>query len=211
MATELTTTKTPRLPDVRRPETLSRLPPWAQERSASLKKEPQPDLDGAHREMWVLPASLILSDRQRAEGSRAIANIDAAIGMTPLSDMAYAEETTVAVLKMTMVLPSREAGELSSEAKGEAYMAALDDVPAWAVKEAIRKWYRSEYGDKHDYRWQPGPSTLREVAMLEVYRVLATKRVLSNLIAARPRIEFTPEHQERMRAAVAKHLRVQKA
>ena len=138
---------------------------------------------------------------------RHISDLTKVLTMTPYEDERHGELTLVTVTKMTMVLPSRESGDLAGEAKGEAYMAALEDVPSWAVQEAMRKWHRGEYGPKHDYKWQPAPSTLRELAMIETYRVMATLRMLSDLLAAEPLIEFTEDHRVSMKAKVAAHLR----
>lgn len=121
------------------------------------------------------------------------------LAMTPVEDERHGELTMVTVTKMMMVLPSREAGDLANEAKGEAYMAALEDVPSWAVQEAMRKWHRGECGAKHDYKWQPAPATLRELAMTETYRVKAVRRQLNDLLLAEPLIEYSEEHMAMMR------------
>lgn len=135
-----------------------------------------------------------------------VTNLNAVLAMTPYEDDRHGELTLTTVTKMTLVLPSRETGDLAGEAKGEAYMAALEDVPSWAVQEAMRKWHRSEYGPKHDYKWQPAPSTLRELAMIETYRVMGVRRKLNDLLLAEPLIEFTPERQAAMKVRVAELL-----
>lgn len=140
-----------------------------------------------------------------------IAAINQVLAMTPAEDIRHGELTLTTVSKMTMVLPSREAGELAAEAKGEAYMAALEDVPSWAVQEAMRRWHRKECGPKYDYVWQPGPSTLREVSMLEAYRVMAVRRSLTEVLNAEPLIEFTPEHETEMRSKLNMILKVRRA
>jgi hypothetical protein len=142
---------------------------------------------------------------------RHVAAINEMLAMTPYEDERHGELTLTTVTKMTMVLPSREAGDLAAEAKGEAYMAALEDIPSWAVQEAMRRWYRSECGDKHDYRWQPAPATLREVSMIEVYRAMAVRRRLTDLINAEPMIEYTPEQEAKMRKKVARYLKARSA
>jgi hypothetical protein len=142
---------------------------------------------------------------------RHISALDRIMEMTPEIGAEFAEATTIAVSKMTMVLAGKEAGELASEAKGEAFMDALEDVPSWAVQEAMRKWHRAEYGPKHDYKWQPAPATLRELAMIEVYRVKAIRRRLADLILAEPLLEFTKEQLESMQARTAKHLTMRTA
>jgi hypothetical protein len=84
-------------------------------------------------------------------------------------------------------------------------------VPSWAVQEAMRKWHRSEYGPRHDYKWQPAPATLRELAMIEVYRVMGTRRKLNDLLLAESLIEFTPEQEASMKARIASYLTVRHA
>lgn len=122
--------------------------------------------------------------------------------MTPEEDYRHAEHTVTAVSKMMLTLPSREAGDLAAEAKSEAYMAALEDVPFWAVQEAMRRWYRGECGAKHDYRWQPAPATLRELAQIETYRVRAVRRKMSELLDAEALIEFDETHCGVMREKI---------
>jgi hypothetical protein len=90
-------------------------------------------------------------------------------------------------------------------------MAALEDVPNWAVQEAMRKWHRAEYGPKHDYKWQPAPATLRELSMIETYRVMGIRRKLNDLLLAEPLIEFSPEHEASMKARIANYLTLRSA
>lgn len=139
---------------------------------------------------------------QRALIERHEKALAAIMEMTPYEDERHGEQTMLAVTKMMLVLPSRESGDLVGQAKGEAYMAALEDIPSWAVEEAMRKWYRAECGDKMDYKWQPGPATLREIAMIEVYRVMGTRRRLREILAAEPLQEFSEEHMESMKRRI---------
>jgi hypothetical protein len=149
-----------------------------------------------------------LAPEQKVVVNRHLADLETIFSMTPYEDERHGEVTLTTVTKMTMVLPSKESGDLSAEAKGEAYMAALEDVPSWAVQEAMRRWYRSEYGGKYDYKWQPGPSTLREIAMIETYRVMAIRRKLKELLLAEPLLEFTPEQESAMQIKMAQHLKI---
>jgi hypothetical protein len=132
-----------------------------------------------------------------------VTELNQILAMTPEEDISHGELTMMTVTKMMLVLPSRESGDLVGEAKGEAYMAALEDVPSWAVQEAMRRWHRAECGAKYDYKWQPAPATLREVALVEVYRVMGIRRQLNELLLAEPLIEFAAEHQEKMKARIA--------
>jgi hypothetical protein len=184
MANQLAIIEPIQLPDVRRPAKLSTLPQWLEARLTVLRREIQPDpATGQHREAPVLPRSLILGKEQKILVERHIAALDSIMGMTPEAGAEFAQATTTAVSKMTMVLAGKEAGELASEAKGEAFIDALEDVPSWAVQEAMRRWHRGECGPRHDYKWQPAPATLRELAMIEVYRVKGSA-------TAAPRLKF---------------------
>jgi hypothetical protein len=151
----------------------------------------------------VLPRYLILDRDQKSLIERHVSALERTLTMTPTENAKCAELTMIAVSKMGMVLAGRETGEYAAEARGEAYMDALDDVPSWAVQEAIRKWHRAECGPKHDYKWQPVPAMLREIAQIEVYRVRSTVRRLGQIVAAEPEVEFTDEHRSDMRARLS--------
>jgi hypothetical protein len=55
---------------------------------------------------------------------------------------------------------TQEAGR----ARAEAYLVALDDIPPWAIAEAIKRWHRGECGHGYNYRWAPAPAELRELS-----------------------------------------------
>lgn len=190
------------LPDVQRPAKLTLLPEWAEVLCATLKTETQRDRFGKYRVIAFLPREMMPSKTHCGLITNHAAALDKVLAMTPESDFRHAEQTVTAISKMMLTLPSREAGDLAAEAKSEAYMAALDDVPCWAVQEAMRRWYRGECGAKHDYRWQPAPATLRELALVETYRVRAVRRKMSQLLTAEPLIEFDEGHCQRMREKI---------
>ena len=105
---------------------------------------------------------------------------------------------------MMMVLPSVMQNELSAEARGEAFMAALDDIPVWSVQAAIRKWYRGDCGSDergrcYDYHWSPAPAELRRIAFAEMWRIKSRSQSLRRLLSAVPRIEYGDEHCRAMR------------
>jgi hypothetical protein len=199
MGTQLATIEPIQPLDVRRPARLSSLPRWVAERLAVVRNEPQADRTGKHRVTPVLPACLILSQDQKMLIEQHVRAMDTVLAMTPEADGRHGEATMVAVSKMLLVLPSRESGDLGGEAKGEAFMDALEDVPFWAVQEAMRKWHRGEHGSKHDYKWQPAPAVLRDLAMVETYQVMGTRRRLKELLIAEPLVEFTDAYRAEMR------------
>lgn len=91
------------------------------------------------------------------------------------------------VAQMLMAYPvagTQEAGR----ARAEAYLAALDDLPPWAVADAIRRWHRGECGDGYNYRWAPAPAELRGIARQPLEPALDAIRHLQDVLEA-PSIE----------------------
>ena len=79
----------------------------------------------------------------------------------------------------------------AAEARGEAYTMALDDVPSWTVRGAIRRWYRGECdkderGKPYDYQWAPDSPVLRKLALGVVGQLLSRIRDLERLLSAVP-------------------------
>jgi hypothetical protein len=70
------------------------------------------------------------------------------------------------VANMLMAYPMAGGSEESGRARAMAYLSAIDDVPPWAVAEAIRRWHRGEGGGRDaNYRFAPAPAELRYAAM----------------------------------------------
>lgn len=197
------------LPDVRRPDQMPSLPGWAASRVASMKDEYQASLaDGKHRKVPTLPASLILNPAERAEIERHATALDVLCAQTPANADEWEAATLIIITKLMLALPSSQQNEAGAEATGEAFQAALDDVPTWAVAAAVRRWYRGDCGENengkpYDYHWRPAPAELRRIALVEKWRVKARAETLRKLLAAEPLIEFSDEHCAQMRARLA--------
>ena len=193
------------LPDVRRPERMPSLPAWVTSRVASLKIEMQPDPQTRKwRNAPTLPANLILGQAQRDEIARHVADLYALCGPVPADDANVEIETLAIVTKLMMVLPSAKQNDLSAEARGEAFMDALDDLPPWAVKAAVRRWHRNEcgnnaQGEPYDCHWCPAPADLRTLALVELWRIKARAEVLDKIAQAEPLIDYSDEHCKAMR------------
>jgi hypothetical protein len=70
------------------------------------------------------------------------------------------------VANMLMAYPMAGGSEESGRARAGAYLAALDDVPPWAIADAVRRWHRGEGGGRDaNYRFAPAPAELRFSAM----------------------------------------------
>lgn len=132
----------------------------------------------------MLPAPLILTPAQRAAIDQYQAAVAHVLEQTPERNNHWSQRTLVSVSKLLMALAGREGGDLAGEAKGAAYMAALDDVPYWATEEAARLWYRGECGDQHNYNWPPAPAILRTIARRSEYAVRSRSAELQQLLGA---------------------------
>ena len=90
----------------------------------------------------------------------------------------------------------------SSDAFTEDYLDAIEDLPAWAVREAIRKWNRAESpkldGKPHAYDFRPSPPVLRRLAAHELANVRVRMIDLQKLCEAEPLIEYSDEHRRVM-------------
>jgi len=196
------------LPDVRRPERMPSLPEWAASRIASLSDAIQRDQTGRWRQVPTIPASLILKAAEREAVDQHVTALDHLCGQTPENSSKFEAAMLIVLTNMMMVVPSMTQNELSAEARGEAFMAALDDIPVWSVQAAIRRWYRGDCGNdergrRYDYHWSPAPAELRRIAFAEMWHVKSRSQSLRRLLSAVPRIEYDDEHCRHMRGRLA--------
>jgi hypothetical protein len=195
------------MPDVRRPELMQSLPEWVALRLASLQEEAtRAPNTKTTRTVTTIAPNLILNQAQREAIEDHMRALNKLNGPTPIDNANAEAATLVCLTKMMLTLPAAKQNEESAEARGEAYMIALDDLPPWTVQAAIRRWYRGDVGKnpdgtpQFDCHWAPQPSDLRTLASAELWRVQWLSRKLAAVLAAEPRAEFTDEHCAAMRA-----------
>jgi hypothetical protein len=171
------------------------LPGWAASRIAALRTDTQPDpVTGKWRQVQVLPANSTLTAAERDMLTGHSAQLQRLLTRTPMNHPASEEEVLVALTKMMSFMPSAARSDLSSEANGEAFMLALEDLPAWATVAAITRWHRGDAGNDVEGKpfnghWCPAPSDLRRVAYAEMHKVKARRDEIERLLSAvRPRI-----------------------
>jgi hypothetical protein len=148
----------------------------------------------------------MLTPQHRAAIEQHVAAVTTLLEQTPERNDRFGQRTLVAVSKLLVTLAGRESGELAGAAKGEAYMAALDDVPCWAAEEGARLWYRGECGAQHSYTWPPAPAVLRGIARQTECAVRWKVTELQQLLAAEEERVFSAEHCARMRARLGELL-----
>lgn len=183
--------------DQRRPTQMSSLPGWLVSLRGSMATNLQIDpATGRFADLLTIPADRMPTDQQRTMIADHIRSLNLYLIQTPQNDDAYEGRTIVAVTKLLLVLSLQKTSEQASDARAEAYMAALDDVPYWAVEEAIRKWYRSEYGADHNYSFAPDPAVLRKVAQIEAMRLQVRIADLERVLSAQPRQDHSKQLAE---------------
>jgi hypothetical protein len=89
------------------------------------------------------------------------------------------------IANMLMAYPTAGGSEESGRARATAYLAALDDVPPWAIADAARRWHRGEGGGRDaNYRFAPAPAELRYSVMQILQPGRQTVVHLQNLLNA---------------------------
>jgi hypothetical protein len=151
-----------------------------------------------------LPVSLILTGVEREELMRHASDLRALCRQTPENNPRAEAEMLELLAKMMWVLPSMTQNEFSAEARGEALMESLSDIPTWAVRAAIRGFYRGNAGRKpngeeYDYHWCPAPAELRRISWNMMFQVRRRADELQELLDAEPLVEFSAEHRDKMR------------
>lgn len=189
------------------PARIPSLPAWLQQRNDALGSAVQPDSQGNHREMPILPPALILSSSEREAVEHHIGGLQRFLSLeqpitirerTLTNDQAHG----VMVAGLLIKGGGAKLDKASSDALTEDYLDAIEDLPAWAVREALRVWNRAESpkldGKAHDFNWRPTPPTLRRLAQWEMVAIKARILRLEKLLDAVPLVEFSEEHRKMM-------------
>jgi hypothetical protein len=208
------------LPEVRRLDRMPSLPAWVQQRIDALESECQPDNTGKYRLMVVLPRAMILNSSERAVVEERVADraswLDVGQPIT-LDERTLSNDQAISVIIAELLINPRgsKLDDISSRALAEAYLIATDDLPAWSVRNALRKWIRGESakfdGKPHDFDWRPAPATLRRLAQMELAPIKAEMVQLEKLLIAVPRLELSDEHRAKIRARFAELLKTLQA
>jgi hypothetical protein len=183
------------------------LPAWLPQRIAALGSEMQPDSNGTRRTMVVLPPSMILNSSEREFVEQRVADraswLDVGQPIT-IDGRTLTNYQAVNVIIAKLLVKSRgsKLDETSSDALAEDYLDAIEDLPAWSVRNALRKWNRAESakfdGNPHNFDWRPTPATLRRLAEIELGPIRAEMVQLKKLLIAVPRFEYSEEHRAKM-------------
>lgn len=108
-------------------------------------------------------------------------------GALDAADAQSAGKDRLAVLsKFLLSKPMANAGEQAARARGESYMLALDDIPAWAIAEVARRWHRGECGGDYNYDYAPNTAVLRQLCLDVLRPIRDAKAHAEALLNAKP-------------------------
>jgi hypothetical protein len=195
------------LPVPRRPGILPSLPEWAERCSVAVRPELQMTADQrAFAEVLVIPEELMPTPAQRAAMTNHVDSLRSYLQQTAERSVEFEARIATAVSKLLMVLAGEKKSELAEEARSDVYLDVLDDLPCWAVEEAVRKWFRhdcgaDEKGNPYDYKWSPDPGALRRIAFIVSFEMKQRIQKMENVLNAQRYIDFS-DHFEKGRAAL---------
>lgn len=171
-------------------------PAWLKQRNDALEKGLDllpngiPDPYG----QATLPREMILNSSERAMVEQHIAELSRHVGLDqPFEHRDRVLTNDQAISTMIAELLLRRKGtkldKAASDALTDEYLDALEDLPAWAVRAARRKWNRGESvrmdpKKPHDFTWNLEPPVLRYLATVELAGVKWDIRRLERLLSA---------------------------
>lgn len=199
--TALTTLDPIAAPSLRKPGALPSLPEWNVRLLNAVRPEVQLTLDGTtfeKQEVLVLPKALMPNEEQRKAIQQHADILRSCLSQTPQQHIDFETRTATAVAKLLLVLSGERKSELAEQARSEVYLDVLEDVPYWAVDEAVRRWFRHECGldelDRpYDYKWAPDPGALRRIARDVFFEFKARITQMQLILNAREYVDCSKE------------------
>ncbi|APX84588.1 hypothetical protein BV511_07610 [Methylorubrum extorquens] len=194
MAQDLTTRSAAALPaiDTADPASMLLLPDWLASQLAAVsdlgagRTEVDPVTRQITTRVATIPASRMPTGPQRTVIARRIADLQAAIEPGPV-------EETIGVLGdlIQEYAPSR-LDDRTVSIKAEAYLDAVEDLPAWTVRAAVRRWRRGEVSaDPATLDFAPKPARLRGIAERMVLVARGQAARLQRVLDAKPEERIT--------------------
>jgi hypothetical protein len=194
MRQDLTTSSTAALPtvDVREPGSLLLLPRWLNEQVAAIsdlgagRTVVDPKTGAVTARVTTIPKSKMPTGPQRLAIQQRIEELHAAARPGPLpKTLQYVGQL------VSEHAPSRLDEETAS-IKIDAYEDAVGDLPAWAVREAIRRWRRGEVSaSADDLKFAPKPAQLRRIAQSVAAVATGQALRLQRILDAEPEEELS--------------------
>jgi hypothetical protein len=184
-------------------------PDWLETLGAHENFQPDP-ATGEWGYVQALTPGRIISADQRLEIVKQRDQMVHLTDQTPDRSRAVKEKVFLILAKLMLAMPARVAGPEAAEARIDAYLVAVSDVPGWAVDKAVKRWYRGAcdvHGSEHfNYSFAPSPADLRRIAWCETGSLHKPIARLNAILSAVPLVEacrlLPPEMRHRGRLAV---------
>lgn len=96
-----------------------------------------------------------------------------------------------AMVGLLLAFPASNVSEAAAKARSAAYEMALDDVPVWAVRAAVKSWLRGDVdllGERVNLAFPPSPPQLRALAMDEWSKARGALWRYRRLINGKPEV-----------------------
>lgn len=156
----------------------------------------------------VIPKSLMPTGAKRSFIEQRIGYLDALIDPDLATQRQDEHDRQRQIAELLLVYAS-QLGEVEATAHSHAYATALDDVPCWALREAVRGWLKGEIGGREARRGFPPPAPiLRDYALSLVAQAKGQRVMLRRLLGAEEEPPpLTDEQRARAQAHVANLLR----
>lgn len=142
----------------------------------------------------TLPAEMILNSSEREMVEQHIAQLSRFVGLDqPFEHRDRVLTNDQAISTMIVELLFRRKGtkldKAASDVLTDEYLDALEDLPAWTVRAARRKWNRGESvrmdpKKPHDFTWNLEPPVLRYLATVELAGIKWEIRQMERLLSA---------------------------
>jgi hypothetical protein len=127
-----------------------------------------------------------LDERRREEARKIVVALKGDLVPT---DAVLAQEQRFALIgQMLLAYPSGDASVEATMARGATYLGSLDDIPPWALQDAIDQWNRGKAGNEN-YAFMPPPAVLRRLALAHMAVPQLVVDKLQQLLDAAPSYE----------------------
>jgi len=194
MAQDLTTRSAVALPaiDTADPASMLLLPDWLASQLAAVsdlgagRTEVDPVTRQITARVATIPASRMPTGPQRTAIARRIADLQAATEAGPVG------ETIAALGDLIQEYAPTRLDDRTVSIKAEAYLDAVEDLPAWTIRAAIRRWRRGEVSaDPATLDFAPKPARLRAIAERMVLVARGQAARLQRVLDAKPEERIT--------------------
>ena len=138
---------------------------------------------------YHLPVGWTMDEEVRAEAKNQLSTLTSLLDpAVAFLDQDGGEAKLALVTTLLIGSASAQNSEAAADARFDLFECALDDVPAWAVAEAIGMWAKGEcpkdIEENPKFAFAPAPATLRKLAKLAMKPYLDSVALLERVVLA---------------------------